>query len=76
MFVLRASVWLKALNQFCPNIAQATQLAWDKRSIDQAFIRLGKAELTAISGESVDYAVMEHGPASSFPTQMVPLDAG
>lgn len=76
MFVLRASVWLKALNQFCPNIAQATQLAWDKRSIDQAFIRPGKAEFTAISGESVDYAVMEHCPASSFPIKMVPLDAG
>lgn len=76
MFVLKASVWLKALEQFRPDILQATQAAWDKRSADSAFVRPGKAEFTAIPSESVDYAAMEYCPGSSFPIKMVPLDAG
>ncbi|PUE47663.1 mannose-1-phosphate guanylyltransferase/mannose-6-phosphate isomerase [Limnohabitans sp. 2KL-51] len=76
MFVLKASVWLQALQQFRPDIAQATQQAWDTRSTDAAFVRPGKAEFTAIPSESIDYAVMEHCPGSTFPIQMVPLDAG
>jgi len=76
IFVLRASVWLKALEQFRPDILQATQAAWDKRSADNKFIRPGKAEFTAIPAESVDYAVMEHCPSSALPIHMVPLNAG
>jgi mannose-1-phosphate guanylyltransferase/mannose-6-phosphate isomerase len=76
VFVLRASVWLKALNQFRPDILQATQAAWDKRVEDSAFIRPGRAEFLAIPAESIDYAVMEHCPAGDVPIHMVPLDAG
>jgi len=76
MFVLKASVWLKALEQFRPDILQATQAAWDKRSEDNTFVRPGKAEFAAIPSESVDYAAMEHCPGSNFPIKMVPLDAG
>ncbi len=76
MFVLRASVWLKALNEFRPDICQATQDAWDKRSIDAAFVRPGKVEFSAISSESIDYAVMERCPGSPFAIKMTPLDAG
>ena len=76
MFVLKASVWLKALQQFRPDILQATQAAWDKRSADNTFVRPGKAEFAAIPSESVDYAAMEHCPGSNFPVKMVPLDAG
>lgn len=76
MFVLKASVWLKALGQFRPDILQATQAAWDKRSDDNTFVRPGKAEFAAIPSESVDYAAMEQCPGSSFPIKMVPLDAG
>ena len=76
MFVLKASVWLKALEQFRPDIAQATQQAWQQRSNDAAFIRPGNAEFKAIPSESIDYAVMEHCPGSAFPIHMVPLDAG
>jgi mannose-1-phosphate guanylyltransferase/mannose-6-phosphate isomerase len=75
MFVLKASVWLQALAEFCPDIAKATQQAWDQRSTDGAFVRPGKAEFTAIPSESVDYAVMERCPGSKFAIQMVPLDA-
>jgi mannose-1-phosphate guanylyltransferase / mannose-6-phosphate isomerase len=76
MFVLKASVWLKALEQFRPDILQAAQVAWSKRSADNTFVRPGKAEFAAIPSESVDYAAMEHCPGSSFPIKMVPLDAG
>ena len=76
MFVLKASVWLKVLEQFRPDILQSTQAAWDKRTADNLFIRPGKAEFAAIPSESVDYAAMEHCPGSDFPIKMVPLDAG
>ena len=76
MFVLRASVWLKALQTFRPDIAQACQTAWSAKKQDAQFIRPGKEEFSAIPAESVDYAVMEHCPGSAFPIQMVPLDAG
>jgi mannose-1-phosphate guanylyltransferase / mannose-6-phosphate isomerase len=76
MFVLKASVWLKALEQFRPDIDQAARQAWDARSTDAAFVRPGKAEFTAIPSESVDYAVMEKCPSSSFAIKVIPLDAG
>ena len=76
MFVLRASVWLKALEQFRPDILEATQAAWNKRSTDDKFVRPGKAEFAVIPAESVDYAAMEQCPGSGFPIKMVPLDAG
>jgi len=76
MFVLKASVWLKALGQCRPDILLATQAAWEKRGEDNTFVRLGKAEFAAIPSESVDYAAIEQCPGSSFPIKMVPLDAG
>lgn len=76
MFVLRASVWLKALAEFRPDILEATKAAWSKRSADAQFVRPGKAEFVAIPSESVDYAAMERCPGSSYPIKMVPLKAG
>jgi mannose-1-phosphate guanylyltransferase/mannose-6-phosphate isomerase len=76
IFVLKASVWLAAIEQFAPAILQATRTAWDARKTDGAFVRPGEAEFEAIPSQSVDYAVMEHCPGSAFPIQMVPLDAG
>jgi mannose-1-phosphate guanylyltransferase/mannose-6-phosphate isomerase len=76
MFVLRASVWLKALAQFRPDILAATQAAWSGRSPDERFIRPTREAFLAVPSESVDYAVMEHCPGSAFDIRMVPLDAG
>lgn len=76
MFVLKASVWLQAIESFCPEIAATTRAAWARRSTDAAFVRPSTAEFTAIPGDSVDYAVMERCPGSRFPIRMVPLDAG
>jgi mannose-1-phosphate guanylyltransferase/mannose-6-phosphate isomerase len=77
MFVVRASVWLKALERFRPDIAAATRAAWAVNKVDASFVRPGKAEFAAIPSESVDYAVMEKCPGSGeFPIAMVPLAAG
>jgi mannose-1-phosphate guanylyltransferase/mannose-6-phosphate isomerase len=76
MFVLRASTWLKALQHFRPDIATATQKAWQTKTIDRPFIRPNKEAFTQVPSESVDYAVMEKCPSSSFPLCMMPLNAG
>jgi mannose-1-phosphate guanylyltransferase/mannose-6-phosphate isomerase len=78
MFVVRASVWLKALERFRPDIASATRAAWDTRSSDRQFLRPAKDAFAAVPSESVDYAVMEKctGPDSGVPVRMVPLSAG
>ena len=76
MFVLKASVWLQAIESFRPDIATTTRAAWAERRTDAAFIRPGVAEFSAVLSESIDYAVMEHCPGSHFPIRMVQLCAG
>jgi len=52
MFVLKASTWLAALQEFRPDIYEASQKAWQARSDDSAdganFIRPGKEEFKSI----------------------------
>jgi mannose-1-phosphate guanylyltransferase / mannose-6-phosphate isomerase len=78
LFVMRASVWLTAIQRFRPDIAKATQTAWDGRKTDAAFVRPAREAFAAIPAESVDYAVMEPCvQASDAPAlKMVKLDAG
>ena len=76
MFVLRASTWLKTLQHFRPDIATATQAAWQGKATDASFVRPNKQAFIQVPSESIDYAVMEKCPGSSYPIHMVPLDAG
>jgi mannose-1-phosphate guanylyltransferase / mannose-6-phosphate isomerase len=76
IFVLKASMWLKALEHFRPDILHATRAAWANKTQDGSFVRPSKTEFAVVPAESVDYAVMEHCPASSFAIKMVLLDAG
>ena len=76
MFVLRASVWLKALQQFRPDIDQATRVAFGGKAVDGPFVRPAKDAFAAVPSESIDYAVMERCPGSPVALRMVPLDAG
>ncbi len=76
MFVLKASVWMAALQRFRPDIASTCKAAWAARSADTSFVRPGKAEFAKVPAESVDYAVMERCPGSDIDIRMVPLDAG
>ncbi len=76
IFVLKASVWLKAVESFRSDIAVATRMAWKNRSSDAVFVRPGRVEFAAIPSESIDYAVMERCPRSQFSIRMVQLNAG
>jgi mannose-1-phosphate guanylyltransferase/mannose-6-phosphate isomerase len=80
MFVLHASTWLAALKEFRPDILNATQKAWDQKTLDQAdttpFIRPNKERFSAIPSESIDYAVIEKCPGSNYQVKMVELNAG
>ncbi|MFU6373801.1 mannose-1-phosphate guanylyltransferase/mannose-6-phosphate isomerase [Metapseudomonas otitidis] len=76
LFVLKASVWLAALQEFRPDIAQATFSAWQGRCCDRQFIRPDRVGFEAIPSESIDYSVIEKCPGSAFPVRMVPLNAG
>ena len=76
IFVLRASAWLAALEQFRPDILAAVRTAWTGRSTDAQFVRPDRNAFMAVPSESVDYAVMEHCPGSRFDLRIVPLDAG
>jgi mannose-1-phosphate guanylyltransferase/mannose-6-phosphate isomerase len=75
MFVLRASVWMAALDRFRPDIASACRAAFAARANDTVFVRPGKAEFAAVPSESVDYAVMERCPGV-LDIRMEPLAAG
>jgi mannose-1-phosphate guanylyltransferase / mannose-6-phosphate isomerase len=76
MFVVRASVWLAAIEHFRPDIATATRSAWAAHTTDARFVRPGRDEFSAVPAESIDYAVMERCPGSPFDIRMVPLAAG
>jgi mannose-1-phosphate guanylyltransferase/mannose-6-phosphate isomerase len=76
MFVLKASVWMAALERFRPDIASTTRASWAVRKSDDRFVRPGKGEFAQVPSESVDYAVMERCPGSVFDIRMVPLAAG
>lgn len=75
MFVLRASVWMAALERFRPDIAAACRQSFAVRTTDTVFVRPGKAEFAAVPSESVDYAVMEKCPGV-LDIRMEPLNAG
>jgi mannose-1-phosphate guanylyltransferase/mannose-6-phosphate isomerase len=80
IFVLRASLWMNALERFRPDISDAARVAWACRTVDcsfiSTFVRPSKAEYAVIPSGSVDYTVMEHCPKSEFPIKMIPLNAG
>ncbi len=81
MFVLKASVWMAALEAFRPDIVEATQAAWKVHKQDASggaiFIRPDPLAFNAIPSESIDYAVIEQCVSNkAFPLKMVVLDAG
>ena len=75
IFVLRASVWVAALERFRPDIAAAAHKAWSAKSSDAKFVRPGRQEFAAVPAESIDYAVMEKCPGV-LDIRMQELDAG
>jgi mannose-1-phosphate guanylyltransferase/mannose-6-phosphate isomerase len=76
MFVLRASVWLKAIQHFSPEIYEATIISFNQKTSDNLFIRPEENLFKLIPANSIDYAVIEKCPQSEFEIRMVELDAG
>lgn len=76
IFILRASIWIEAIKQFSFDIYEPVQKAFDKRANDSMFIRPDKDLFITAPSNSIDYAVIEKCPSSSFDIKMVKLDAG
>jgi len=76
IFVLKASVWLKALKQFSPDVMKRVNAAFLRATRDGSFIRPDPDLFKKITANSIDYAVIEHCPSSNFAIKMIPLDAG
>ena len=80
MFVLRASTWLSALEEFRPDIYSASKAAWSARKIDRVaemeFVRPDQELFASVPNESIDYAVIEKCPGSKYQVKMVELSAG
>jgi len=76
MFVVRASVWIKALNTFRKDILTSTENAFSQSTLDRHFIRPNDQLFLEIPSESVDYAVIDKCPGSEFEIRVIPLNAG
>ena len=79
LFMVRASVWLKALASCRPDILQACQQAMQQAVRDLDFIRPDAAAFAACPSDSIDYAVMERLPVRAdlgIPACVLPLQAG
>lgn len=59
MFMFKASAYLNALQEFAPEIYNASQKAIDAAQRDMDFIRVGIEEFKQCPSDSIDYAVME-----------------
>lgn len=78
IFMLRASVWRKALATLQPEIDTACKAAVANAQVDADFIRVDRAAFEACPANSIDYAVMEHLPEHPELGRLVvvPLAAG
>ena len=59
MFMFKASEYLKALEEFAPEIYSASKNAMNAAISDMDFIRVGIEEFKKCPADSIDYAVME-----------------
>lgn len=86
LFMMRASVWVAAMNACRPDIVLACQAALAQGSTDGEFVRVGKDAFASCPSDSIDYAVMERIAASAPgfhpgaptlpPGVVIPLSAG
>ena len=76
VYILKASVWMKAIKKFNLEIHDTVFKAWKKRTQEMKFIRPNKEEFLKIPQESIDYAVIEYCPSGNIPIKMIHLDTG
>ncbi|MBB3211376.1 mannose-1-phosphate guanylyltransferase/mannose-6-phosphate isomerase [Herbaspirillum sp. Sphag1AN] len=78
LFMMRASVWLRAIAHFEPDIDRACRAALEGGQQDHDFYRLNRAAFEACPSDSIDYAVMEKladADALGIDGRIVALDA-
>ena len=83
LFMMRASVWLAAMELCRADILTACQAASSQSKTDGEFVRIGKEAFAQCPSDSIDYAVMERiaardqpGAANFPPAVVLPLNAG
>ncbi|BFO54160.1 MULTISPECIES: mannose-1-phosphate guanylyltransferase/mannose-6-phosphate isomerase [Comamonadaceae] len=79
LFMVRASVWLKAMRHCRPDITAACETAMQEAQRDLDFVRPDGAAFDACPSDSIDYAVMERLPAMpdlGIPACVVPMSVG
>jgi mannose-1-phosphate guanylyltransferase/mannose-6-phosphate isomerase len=78
IFIVRASVWIKAIAHFQPAIHAACRAACDAGVQDGEFFRLNKEAFASSPSDSIDYSVMEQlaGDQTVCSGAVVPLNAG
>ena len=77
IFALRASAWIEAIANLCPEVFKACERAYRHGKRDGAFLRTDAAAFAACPVQSIDCAVMERiaGDSSSLEAMVVRLDA-
>jgi mannose-1-phosphate guanylyltransferase/mannose-1-phosphate guanylyltransferase/mannose-6-phosphate isomerase len=60
IFLFPAKLWLEELEARKPELVASCRTALQKGKRDLDFLRLDKAAFSALEGDSIDYAVMEH----------------
>ena len=79
LFMVKAQVWLRAMEACRPDILNACEQAMESAQTDGDFVRVNKAAFAASPSDSIDYAVMEKltDPSLGLPTGVVlPMQAG
>ncbi|MGA7982291.1 MAG: mannose-1-phosphate guanylyltransferase/mannose-6-phosphate isomerase [Chromatiaceae bacterium] len=80
VFMMRASIWLRLLERFRPDVAEAAGRSFSGGSMDGEFTRLDANAFRACPSDSIDYAVMEQLSAQSdeqgTPALVLPLNVG
>ncbi|QNP49876.1 mannose-1-phosphate guanylyltransferase/mannose-6-phosphate isomerase [Diaphorobacter aerolatus] len=79
LFVVRSSVWLKAMKQFRPDILAACEQSMTNAQRDADFVRPEANAFQQSPSDSIDYAVMERlskAPELGISARVIPLKAG
>lgn len=79
IFMIRASVWLRAIEYFNQTMYQSCRLAMEHARNDTDFVRIDRPSFEACPSDSIDYAVMEKlasTPELGIPGCVVPMQAG
>ncbi len=76
IFILRASTWLGALKCFDSQMYKLLSDSYNKKSLDDLFIRPDKSSFDKIIPNSIDYSVMEKCPGTNFAIEVLLLEVG